>query len=135
MVAVSELRPFRPWRHRLSNGPSKCLPTYLYRGRAPVVADRNPFVIRKQRIIRPEKASHIRRMMDRGVEIGVVADLRWYAILRRGLRDQTSAKLVRLRGIAAERSGKRQPQGRPRVRAECHERVQRWRRARRRCTR
>src|SRR2546426_12297561 len=121
MVAVSELRPFRPWRHRLSNGPSKCLPTYLYRGRAPVVADRNPFVIRKQRIIRPEKASHIRRMMDRGVDLGGRRIIKKKTILRRGLRDQTSAKLVRLRGIAAERSGKHHPQGRPRVRADCHE--------------
>ena len=39
-----------------------------------VIADRHIFVIGQERILRPEKPAHIRGVMDRGIEVGVVAD-------------------------------------------------------------
>ncbi len=39
-----------------------------------MIADRHPFVVGKQRIVGPEHAADVGGVVDRGVEIGVVAD-------------------------------------------------------------
>ena len=41
-----------------------------------MIADRHPFVVRQQRIVRPEQLADIGRVVDADVEIGVVADAR-----------------------------------------------------------
>ncbi len=45
-----------------------------HRRSAAMVADRNVFIVRQQRIVRPKHAPDVRCVKDRGVEIGVVAD-------------------------------------------------------------
>ena len=41
-----------------------------------MIADGDIFVIRQQRIVRAEQLADARGVMNRGVEVGVVADLR-----------------------------------------------------------
>src|SRR5207237_5304620 len=41
---------------------------------APVVADRHPFVIGQQWIVRPQQATDVGRMMDARIEVAVIAD-------------------------------------------------------------
>ena len=65
-----------PGGRRLPAGPVEGLPRHADGGTAAVVADRNPFVVRQQRIVRPHQAADRRGVMDGRIEIGVVADLR-----------------------------------------------------------
>ena len=41
-----------------------------------MIANRHPFVVRQERIVGTKEAPDIRRVKDRGVEIGEVADVR-----------------------------------------------------------
>ena len=43
-----------------------------------MVADRHPFVVREQRIVRAKHGAHIRGVMHRRIEVGIVADVRWH---------------------------------------------------------
>ena len=42
-----------------------------------MIADRQPFVVRQERIVGAEQLADSGRMMDAGIEVGVVADRRW----------------------------------------------------------
>ena len=53
-----------------------------------MIANRNPLIIRHQRLIGAKQFADIGRMMDRGVKIRVVANLRRYAVFGLALRDQ-----------------------------------------------
>ena len=44
------------------------------RRRASVIPDRHPLVVRQQRIVGPEHAAEVRGVLDRRIEVGVVAD-------------------------------------------------------------
>src|ERR1051325_2848209 len=46
------------------------------RRRSPMIADRNPLVIRQQRIVGTKHAANVGRMRDRRIKIGVVANAR-----------------------------------------------------------
>src|SRR5215210_5341655 len=52
--------------------------TARYDGRrTSVIADRNPLVVREQWIVGTKHATHVGRVIYRGVEVGVVAHLGW----------------------------------------------------------
>src|SRR3984957_1142998 len=89
----------RPYRGRQGAGgkpltmrPGESLARDTDGRTAAMVADRYPAVIRQQRIVRPHQPADRRRVMNRRVEIGVVADLRRQRILRVALRHQTAAQ-------------------------------------------
>ena len=91
-----------------------------------MIADRNPLIVRHQGLVGAEQFAHIGGVVDRGVKIGVVANLRGYAVHHIGLCDQTlrpRALDVRFGG-AAQATRERQTQGRPCVSPHCHEFVQ-----------
>ena len=91
--------------------------------RTPVVADRHPFVIGQQRRIGAEQPAHRRRMVDAGIEIGVIADLAGQRHLHRLLRQQAGGpcSLLLAAGLQSFRQGHSQPL--PRRLAHCHEAV------------
>src|SRR5690606_24731304 len=57
--------------------------------RPPVITDRHVFVIRHQRIVRPEHRPDIRRVIDGAVEVGVIADLKSRKIFSIAYRNET----------------------------------------------
>ena len=67
------------------------------RGRAAVIGDRHPLVVRQQRIVGAEQPPDRGGVMDGGVEVGVVADVGGDAVLGRGLRHEQRAQRCGLR--------------------------------------
>ena len=96
---------------------------------AAMVADRYPAVIRQQRIVRPHQPADGRRVMNRRVEIGVVADLRRQRILRVALRHQTAAQRCLQRRSLAQPVEQRAAHGAANRRPKLHQRIERGLRA------
>ena len=67
-----------PRRRRLESGPcgraERAVPADADRRGAAVVADRHPLVVRQQRVVGAELLADRGRVVDAGVEVGVVAD-------------------------------------------------------------
>ena len=83
--ARGEYRLELPRRQALSPGPVNLLAGDADRGAASVVADGQPFVVGQQRLVGPEQPAHRRGMVNRGVEIGEVADGRGKRVFRQRL--------------------------------------------------
>jgi hypothetical protein len=92
-----------------------------------MVGNRDPLEVGGQRIIRPGDAADIAGMVDRGVEIGVVADARRQAKAGSGLRHQAGPQLGLLLGTGGvqQQCEQRMAQAAPGIRAQEHEGVQR----------
>jgi hypothetical protein len=92
-----------------------------------MVGNRHPLEVRRQRGIRPGDAPDIAGMVDRGVEVGVVADARRQAVAGSGLRHQAGAQLGLLLGTGGvqQQCEQRMAQAAPGIRAQEHEGVQR----------
>ena len=99
------------------------------RGRPAVIADGHIFVVGKQRILRPEEPAYIRGVMDRGVEVGVVADpcRLEHGGFRHGEQMGRHRPLMigRMRMAGPEEVAEQGTQRRPALRPACHEWVQR----------
>ena len=83
-----------------------------------MVGDRHPLVVRQQRVVGPEQPADRRGVMDRGVEVGEVADVGGDAVLGRRLRHQQRPQARRQGGpgcaapATAPRAARRWPRGR-----------------------
>ena len=89
-----------------------------------MIANRHPFVIGQQRIVGTKQTSDCSRVMDRGIEIGVIADARRQRVLRLGLRQQTRCQCRPLCRARSQDTRQRQAQRRPGLRPGRHEFVQ-----------
>src|SRR5579883_85204 len=67
---------------------------------APMIRDRNMFVVRQQRIVGAKHPAHIRRVVNGGVEIGVVADCAGQQHLRLALCNQFALGRARCERVA-----------------------------------
>ncbi len=96
---------------------------------AAVIADRDAFVVRQERIVGPHHRSDVGGVMDRRVEIGVVADRDRHPHRRPPHRHEARLDLraqVPLIGmIGVQQLAEPRPQRRPDRPAERHQRVQR----------
>ena len=79
-----------------------------------MVGDRNPFVVRQQRIVGAEQAPDRGGVMDGGVEVGEVADVGGDAILHCGLGHQQCPQPLCQRRASLQRRGQGRAQRRRR---------------------
>ena len=93
-----------------------------YRRSASVVADWHPLVIRQQRIVGPHQLADGRRMMDRRIEVRVIADMRGNRVLGVTLRNETALQPFRKRRAFAQNLRQRGTQRGPGNGTERHER-------------
>src|SRR4051812_36781558 len=90
---------------------------------AAVVADRQPLVIRQQGIVRAEQLADAHRVVDAGVEVGVVADLAGQSHLDFALRHEASRPRCFSFATDAQSLDQLASHAAPRSRAARHERV------------
>ena len=89
-----------------------------------MIGNRHIFVIRQQRVVRPEQLAHRRRVVNRGEKIGVVADAGRQCHPGIGLRHQHAAQRRLVFTAAAQRPRQGQPQGAPGGTARAHEGIE-----------
>ncbi len=83
-----------------------------------MVRDRQPLEVGRERVVRPDHAAHVARVVDGGVEVGVVTNARGHAVFGFGLRHEARAQRVHARAARAgleqveQRVAQRAPGGR-----------------------
>ena len=87
----------------LAERPRKAVPARAQRRTAAVVADRHPLVVRQQRLVGAKQLADRRRVMNAGVEVGVVADAARHAHLGLRLRDEARSQRRGLFAAVAQR--------------------------------
>jgi hypothetical protein len=92
-----------------------------------VIGDRNVFVVRHQRIVRPEHAAGIAGVKDRGEEIGEVAERHRQLELGLRHRDEMLADAGAVRVLGAQGARQAEAQVRPGPRADLHQHIDEWR--------
>ncbi len=100
-----------------------------------MIGDRHIFVVRHQRIVGAEQPSGIRRVKDRGEEIGEVADPHRQHELDLRERRELPCDVVTPRRIVPQQARQAGPQRGPGLRPALHQRVEVRRRAGGRCSR
>ncbi len=91
---------------------------------APVVADGHPLVIWQQRVVGAEEFAHGGRVMDAGVEVGVVTDHAGQGHLRISLRQQAPCQRDLLPAGSTEFDRQHRTQLAACHRSQCHEALQ-----------
>jgi len=90
--------------HRLPARAMKALLTNPDRRGTPVVTHRQPLEVGHQRIVGPEQAPDVGRMMHRGVHVGVVADPRRHCVFDLGQWHEAVGQAFVLRKLLAKQA-------------------------------
>ena len=98
-LAGTELRHVGVWRLGLTLRPLERRIADHQRAGAAVIADRDPFVVGHEWVVRTEQLADGVGVVDAGVEVGVVADVAWQREFAGGLRHQRLGPIA-LRGAA-----------------------------------
>ena len=96
---------------------------------AAVIGDGHVFVVRQQRRVGPERAAGIGGVEHRGVEIGEVRHRDRHQEFRLRQRHEMPAAQRRVALAGTKSARKSEPQRRPGLRPERHQRIELWRRA------
>ena len=97
-----ERRRLRARRKKLPERTMELQSGNAYRRSTAVIADRDPFVVWQQRIVRTHQLADARRVMYRCVEIGVVADVRGQRVLGVTLRHEAAVQSIGQRRALAQ---------------------------------
>ncbi len=128
-LAWTEAGLFGIWRLGLAKRSSDIAARHDDRRAAAMVTDWNPPVVRHQWIVWAEQTPNIDRMMDRRVEIRVVADPCRHLIFDLAHRDHAGAKQVLVVRICSQQSRQFEPQDGPGLATHRHEIIEHWLRA------
>ena len=108
----------------LTDGPVKLLSRDADGRTSPMVGNRNPAVVRQERIVGAKLTADRRRMVDGRIEIRVVADAGGQCELGVRLGDEVCLQRCGTRGFAAQRGRKAAAQARRGIASHGHEAVQ-----------
>ncbi len=134
--ARPDLGTARALRKTLADRPPHLLSGDPDARHTPVVRDGHPLEVRRQRAVRAQQLDDVARVIDRRIEIRVVADPRRQAVFHIGLRHEAPLEClshgsgVPAAMLRAEQFEQRMPQRPPRIGAHREEVVQRWLHAR-----
>ena len=90
-------RRLRAWWKNLSDGTTKFLSRDAYRRSATVIGNRHPFVVRQQRIVGAHQPADAGRVVNRRIEVAVIADVRRKRMLSVILCHETAVQPIRER--------------------------------------
>ena len=111
-------------RAALAHGPVELLPADAHAGRAAMVGNRQPLEVVGQGIVRPRQPADVARVVNGGVEVGVVGNPAGQAHFRGRLRQQAGLQRRRRQAVGAQQVEQRVAQRAPGRAAQRKEVVQ-----------
>ena len=124
-LAGSEAGRFGIRRLGLADRAAELLARDRNRRRTTVVADRHPFIVGQQRVVRTEELAHRGGVVDGGIEVGVVTNGGRHIVAGLGLRHQAGRQFGLVRRAGAQQARKRKAQRRPGCRGQGHQGIER----------